>query len=355
MRNPVKRHARLTEPALAVELYRLHPDSKALPVPTQLDKDARFLRAVLAASDDCIKVIGLDGLLEFMSEGGQRVMEVADFETIRGCPWTQFWEGRGKAEVEAALSAARAGHSYRFQGQADTAAGNPRYWDVQVSPIIASDGKPEAILSVSRDITQMHAGEERYRLLAAELNHRIKNLLAMVSGIVNQSLRGQDEPLDMVKRRLSDRLQALAAAQDVLMMASRHGADLRQLVEVVLAPHRSGERLAIDGPSVTLSSKCALAMALALHELGTNAVKYGALSQDGGHVDVSWRDEGGEFHFRWQERGGPPVTAPQRRGFGSQMIEKVLGSYLGGAAQLDFAPEGVALSLDAPTAALAEG
>lgn len=324
-------------------------------MPTQLDKDARFLRAVLAASDDCIKVIGLDGTLEFMSEGGQRVMEVQDFEAIRGCPWMQFWEGASKAEAEAALDAARAGHSYRFQGPANTAAGNPRYWDVQVTPIIASDGKPEAILSVSRDITQMHAGEERYRLLAGELNHRIKNLLAMVSGIVNQSLRGAEEPLDIIKRRLSDRLQALAAAQDVLMMASRHGAELKQLVEVVLSPHRSGERIDADGPSVTLSSKCALAMALALHELGTNAVKYGALSADGGHVDVSWSNQDGEFHFRWQESGGPHVTAPQRRGFGSQMIEKVLGNYLGGTAKLDFAPDGIVLSLDAPIAALAEG
>lgn len=324
-------------------------------MPTPLDKDVRFLRAVLAASDDCIKVLDLDGRIDFMSEGGLRGMEIADFEALRGTPWVDLWDGAGKVEAEAALAAARAGGNARFQGMAATAAGNWRYWDVQVSPIIASDGKPEAILSVSRDITELHAGEERYRLLAAELNHRIKNLLAMVSGIVNQSLRGQDEPLDAVKRRLSDRLQALAAAQDVLMMASRHGADLRQLVEVVLAPHRSGERIAFDGPSVTLSSKCALAMALALHELGTNAVKYGALSQDGGHVDVSWRNEDGEFHFRWQESGGPHVAAPQRRGFGSQMIEKVLGSYLGGTAKIDFAPEGIVLALDTTTAALAEG
>lgn len=324
-------------------------------MPTQLDKDLRLLRAVLTASDDCIKVLGLDGSLEFMSAGGLRAMEIPDFEAIRSSSWTQFWEGEGRAEAEAALAAARMGESYRFQGHANTAAGNPRYWDVQVSPIIGPDGRPEAILSVSHDITQLHASEERYRLLAGELNHRIKNLLAMVSGIVNQSLRGRDEPIEMVKRRLSDRLQALAAAQDLLMMASRHGADLRQLVETVLSPHRSGARIAVDGPSVTLSSKCALAMALALHELGTNAVKYGALSQDGGHVDVSWSNGAGAFQFRWLERGGPPVQPPQRRGFGSQMIEKVLGSYLGGMARLDFARDGVVLSLDAPTAALAEG
>jgi two-component sensor histidine kinase len=346
---------RLTDAALAVELYRLHPDSKALAVPTQLDKDARFLRAVLAASDDCIKVLDLQGRIGFMSEGGLRGLEIGDFEPIRGTFWVDLWDGAGKLEAQAALAAAQAGGNARFQGTAATAAGNLRYWDVQVSPIIAADGKPEAILSVSRDITQLHAVEERHRLLAGELNHRIKNLLAMVSGIVNQSLRGSDEPLDLVKRRLSDRLQALAAAQDVLMMASRHGAELKQLVEVVLSPHRSGERIDADGPSVTLSSKCALAMALALHELGTNAVKYGALSQDGGHVDVSWSNQDGEFHFRWQESGGPHVTAPQRRGFGSQMIEKVLGSYLGGTAKIDFAPAGIVLSLDAPTAALAEG
>lgn len=324
-------------------------------MPTQLDKDARFLRAVLAASDDCIKVLSLAGRIEFISEGGLRGMEIADPEAVRGRPWTDLWEGGGKSEAQVALAAAQAGGNARFQGVVATAAGKPRYWDVQVSPIIAPDGKPEAILCVSRDITEQHAVQERYRLLAGELNHRIKNLLAMVSGIVNQSLRGSDEPLEALKQRLAERLQALSAAQDVLMAASRHGADLIRLVETVLAPHRVGQRITVGGPPVTLSSKCALAMALALHELGTNAVKYGALSRNGGHVDVSWRDEAGMFRLRWQETGGPSVEPPQRRGFGLQMIEKVLGGYFAGKAQIDFSPGGIVLTLEAPTAALAEG
>lgn len=312
------------------------------------------MRAVLAASDDCIKVLDLEGRLSFMSEGGQRVMEVTDFEAIRGCAWPDFWQDASNAEARAAIDAAKDGKSYRFHGPANTAAGNPRYWDVQTSPILGGDGKPEAILSVSRDITELRASEERYRLLAGELNHRIKNLLAMVQGIVNQTLRQRDEPPEAAKARLIDRLQALGAAQDLLMSASRHGADLKLLVETVLAPHRFGTRITISGPAVDLSPKCALAMALATHELGTNALKYGALSREAGRVEVAWRDEGGELLFRWQESGGPPVAPPTRRGFGSQMIEKALGSYLGGTARTDYAAEGIVLSLRAPLAGLAE-
>ncbi len=312
------------------------------------------MSAVLAASEDCIKVLDLEGRLSFMSEGGQRVMEVVDFEAIRGCAWPDFWEDAHSDEARAALAAAREGRSYRFHGPANTAAGNPRYWDVQVSPIIGSDGAPEAILSVSRDITELRASEERYRTLASELNHRIKNLLAMVQGIVNQTLRQRDEPPEVAKTRLSERLQALGAAQDLLMSASRHGADLKQLVETVLAPHRFGTRIRISGPALALSPKCALAMALATHELGTNAMKYGALSHEAGHVEAGWQIEDGELHFRWQERGGPPVEPPVRRGFGSQMIEKALGSYFGGQAQTQYAPDGIVLTLRAPVAGLAE-
>ncbi len=122
-----------------------------------------FLRSVLAASDDCIKVLDLDAKLVFMSEGGQRVMEVSDFNAIRGYPWTDFWQGQGNADARAAVEAAQAGGTGHFQGAADTMAGTPRYWDVRVRPILGADGRPERLLSVSRDITAMRDAEGAVR------------------------------------------------------------------------------------------------------------------------------------------------------------------------------------------------
>ncbi len=104
--------------------------------------DAEFLRSVLASSADCIKVLDLDAKLVFMSEGGQRVMEVSDFNAIRGCPWPDFWQDEGNADAKAAVEAAKAGRTGHFQGPAQTMAGTPRYWDVQVTPILGADGQP---------------------------------------------------------------------------------------------------------------------------------------------------------------------------------------------------------------------
>src|SRR5580692_6075886 len=109
------------------------------------------LRGVLAGCGDCIKILDLDGQLQFMSEGGKRVMEVEDFGKLKGCPWPDFWAGAGNADARAAVETAKAGGTARFKGPANTAKGTPRYWDVQVSPIFGHDGKPSHILSISRD------------------------------------------------------------------------------------------------------------------------------------------------------------------------------------------------------------
>lgn len=141
--------------------------------------DAGFLRSVLAASDDCIKVLDLDANLVFMSEGGQRVMEVSDFNAIAGCPWPNFWHGQGHADAKAAVAAARAGGSGRFQGIASTMAGNSRYWDVQVTAIPGPDGRPERLLSVSRDITATRQAE----MLLAKSQERLNLALGAASMI----------------------------------------------------------------------------------------------------------------------------------------------------------------------------
>lgn len=129
---------------------------------------------VLASSNDCIKVLDLDGQLSFMSEGGLRVMEVSDFNAIAGCPWPDFWQGQGNLDAQAAIAAAQAGESARFQGAANTLAGNAKWWDVQVTPMLDEAGQPEKILCISRDITATREAEEQLRRLNESLEQRVQ-------------------------------------------------------------------------------------------------------------------------------------------------------------------------------------
>ena len=157
-------------------------------------------------------------------------------------------------------------------------------------------------LSVSRDITALKEAENRQQLLALELSHRIKNVLALVQSIANQTLKGGAE-ISAAKRGFDGRLQSLSSAQDLLTQSSWTKADLGMLVEGALAPHAEPSRFSITGADTELSSKCALALALALHELATNAAKYGALSTAEGRIAISWT-LGPQFHLVWQ---GPAV------------------------------------------------
>lgn len=314
--------------------------------------NAAFLRSVLAASDDCIKVIGLDGALNFMSEGGQRVMEVGDFNAIKGCPWPDFWQDQGNLEAKAAIEAAKAGKSSRFQGYANTALGTRKFWDVQVSPIVESDGQIRSILSVSRDITTLKMAEEQLRLLSMELQHRIKNTIAMIQAIASQTLLS-DNPIETSREVFLQRLHKLGEAQNLLALSMSGRTQQRQLVEIEKRMHADGEQISADGPDVELSSKCTLAMALILNELGTNATKYGALSTPAGRVAIDWSLADDAFVFRWQESGGPSAHEPTHRGFGSRLIEQALPGYFDGTARIEYGQEGVCYRLDGKLFALA--
>jgi PAS domain S-box-containing protein len=137
-----------------------------------LGQNEAFTERVLASIDDCIKVLDLDARLTFMSEGGQKIMEVSDFNAIRGCPWTDFWQDQGNLDAKAAVQAAKNGESASFIGPAETLAGNLKWWHVQVSPILGRDGQPEQILCVSRDITALREAEEALRKLNESLDNR---------------------------------------------------------------------------------------------------------------------------------------------------------------------------------------
>ncbi|MBV9077142.1 MAG: PAS domain-containing protein [Methylobacteriaceae bacterium] len=204
------------------------------------------------------------------------------------------------------------------------------------------------------EITDVKRAEAHQRLLIHELNHRVKNTLATVQSIVAQTLRNAVTPVE-AQAAVEARLLALSRVQDVLTQESWEGADLRIVVDRALDPFRGGDdagRLFAQGPDVRLPPRTALALAMALQELATNAAKYGALSVPDGTIRIAWTMEpagaGGRLKLVWTESGGPPVSAPTRRGFGSRLIERSLASELDGQAAIAFEPTGVVCRLEAP-------
>lgn len=325
-------------------------------VSTQLLQNDDLLRGVLAGCGDCIKILDLDGRLQFMSEGGKRVMEVDDFTALKDCPWPDFWEGAGNSDAKSAVAAAVRGETARFRGAANTAKGTPRFWDVQVSPIVDTDGKPTHLLSISKDITEEHQAAERQRFLTEELQHRIKNTLTTVLAISNHSFRGAVH--DDARVAFTARILAMDKANELLRETSWQQTPVRVTIENALNPHRTGDgRLALSGPDIDIRPHQALAMALAVNELATNAIKYGSLSANGGTVDIRWSQEQADglphFVFRWVEHGGPPVAEPVRKGFGTRVIKSMLAGEFHGTVDLSYAPGGLTCTLRTPLANLA--
>jgi PAS domain S-box-containing protein len=212
-----------------------------------------------------------------------------------------------------------------------------------------SDGSVDYFVTVVEDISARKHAEEQVHLLMREANHRVKNLLGLVQVIARQTAAGKPE--DFVTR-FSDRIQALAANQDLLGRSQHQGADLEDLVHTHLAHIADlvGSRITALGPKLRLNAGAAQAIGLALHELATNAGKYGALSTDTGLVDIGWATTDDTFTMSWTERNGPPVRPPERKGFGSTVIDSMAGRTLGGEVQLDYPASGLEWRLACPAA-----
>jgi two-component sensor histidine kinase len=224
----------------------------------------------------------------------------------------------------------------------------------QAAPILDPAGQPQGAVSAALDITDRKRQERHRDLLINELNHRVKNTLATVQSFAMQTLRN---PKSIAEGRAAfdARLIALSKAHDVLVREHWEGAGLNEVVTEAMAAyagHLDQTRVRAAGPAIRVRPKVALAVSMALHELATNAVKYGALSNGTGQVDIAWDagDALAGFELRWRESGGPPVAAPRRRGFGSRLIEHGLAQDLGGEVQLQFEPAGVLCTIVAPFA-----
>ena len=219
-----------------------------------------------------------------------------------------------------------------------------RHMLLNARKLIPGSDRPELILLAIEDVTARVESEASRETLIGELSHRVKNMLAMVQSIGSQTLR-QSVSLEEFKIAFEGRLHALGRAHDLLVAEDWSGADLGQLVHRTLEPYGMGERIMIAGPGLNVTPEAGVAMAMVLNELATNAVKYGALSNQSGRLEVTWQLDGrasGQWvKLQWIETGGPPVTSPSRRGFGSSLIERSMTHQLGGTATREFRAEGL--------------
>jgi PAS domain S-box-containing protein len=267
--------------------------------------------------------------------------------TGMGASWTEGLHPDDRpATLEAWSRCVATGEPYDVEHRVEMRDGRYRWARSRAFPRRDEAGAIRLWYGSTEDIHDKKVAEEHQRLLINELNHRVKNSLATVQAIAFQTLKG-DTPFAEARSRFEARLMALSRAHNLLTEQNWEGAALERVVRDSVEHFAGDCRFRISGPSFWLAPRSALALALALHELGTNAAKYGALSAEGGVVDIAWHLAGGILRLDWKESGGPAVTPPSRRGFGSRLIEQGLGGDLGGEARIAFEPDGLRCTIEA--------
>jgi two-component sensor histidine kinase len=229
-------------------------------------------------------------------------------------------------------------------GVAESSLAAPLWRNLAITSVMGSILLMVGLAFAVRMATQIARGEMLHNLLIEELNHRVKNTLAVLQSIATQTFRTASRA---EREKFEGRLGALAEAHNLLSEEKWKGAELREVIARVLQPYllNTPERVRMFGPQVPLSPRLAVVLSMIVHEIATNAAKYGALSNDTGTVAVDWEtieeSDGRRLRLIWTEAGGPPVTAPVQRGFGSRLIERSARDQLGGEATVDFLPRGV--------------
>jgi two-component sensor histidine kinase len=247
---------------------------------------------------------------------------------------------------------ARGEHIVQFESHLAAKGGKPVDVSITISPVRDASGAMIGAATIARDASERRRSEELRALLVDELNHRVKNTLATVQSIAAQSLKGISE--DESRETFDTRLVSLSRTHDLLARDSWESASLRDLLSQELEPYQAadGTRFAVEGPDFGLRPKAALALGLALHELATNAAKYGALSAPRGRVRVTWDvpnpSKPGALRLKWAETGGPPVKNTEHKGFGSVLIERGLALELDAKVELDFNPGGLVCTIEIP-------
>jgi PAS domain S-box-containing protein len=312
--------------------------------------EAAKLAAIVTSSDDAIISKTIDGRITSWNAAATRLLGYEPSEII-GQPITRIIPLELYDEEKEIIARLKRGERIDHYETVRVAKDGRRIEvSLSVSPLCDKFGKVVGAAKVARDITERKQAETLQRLLLEELNHRVKNTLATIQAIANQSLRHSKSPSDFVSG-FSGRVQALARAHDVLTQTKLQGADVMKLVrEQVLLGGSNDRRVSCSGPMLLLDAQKAVHLALVLHELATNARKYGALSVAKARLSVKWevRTNGGRnLVIEWKETGGPPVLAPSRRGFGSTLIERTLKAH-GGKVSTRYGSEGLTAHITLP-------
>jgi PAS domain S-box-containing protein len=300
----------------------------------------RSLAAIVESSDDAIVSKSLDGIITNWNRGAERIFGYNAAEAV-GQPITIVIPADRQSEEREILTRIRRGeHIDHFETIRHRKDGTLIVVSLTVSPVKDANGKIVGASKIARDITEQKRSHEQIATLAREAEHRSKNLLATVQATVRLS---QSETPDGLKRAIEGRIQSLANVHSLFVKTRWIGADLSTIATQELAPYskENQQHVRIDGPPVVLEPDVAQAIAMALHELATNAAKYGALAVPDGQVELKWSHVAdGRLHLRWTESSGPKVREPTHKGFGGRIIERMIAQR-SGKMHLDWRAEGL--------------
>jgi PAS domain S-box-containing protein len=289
----------------------------------------RALASIVESSDDAIVSKDLDGIIASWNRGAERVFGYTSEEAV-GRPITIVIPADRHSEEHEILTRVRRGERIdHFETIRQRKDGSQIVVSLSVSPVKDNDGKIVGASKIARDITEQKRSQEMISTLAQEAEHRSKNLLAIVQAAVHLS---QSDTPEGLKKAIEGRIQALANIHSIFAKTRWVGADLATIAMQELAPYSQKEqkRVHIGGPPIVLEPDAAQAIAITLHELSTNAAKYGALSVANGRVDLNWLLEtDGRLRLSWSESGGPTVHEPTRKGFGRRIVEQMIGHQSG--------------------------
>jgi PAS domain S-box-containing protein len=318
------------------------------------ESDHRF-QQLLQALPAAIYTTDADGKIDFYNEAA---VDFAGRRPESGNHWCVTWrllnpDGSLLPHEECPMAIAlKEGRPVRgAEAIAQRPDGTRRWFTPYPTPLRDSSGKLTGAINMLVDITERKEAEQRQKLLLDELNHRVKNTLASVQSVVLQAAKSARN-VEEFRHAVEGRILAMSRAHDQLSRRSWTDAELHELLSGCVAPYLSKNNVALDGAHTIVAPRVGLMLCMAVHELATNAAKYGALSTPSGQVTLSWTVEqtmdGRTLYFHWQERGGPPVTPPKRQGFGTRLLERGIQAELQGTTSMQYPKSGVECHIEIP-------